>query len=111
MYHQKFFLYVYELYKIQFLLYVYKSIHNIGHHTILFSRNQHNSNTGKTNNLSVSFCRLEKTKQKVSYTGSLEYNRVPEDIKNIERRLIIKKRVKEYLAGNMEVLLFNIITF
>ena len=83
--HQKFFLYVYGLYKMQLLLYVYKSIHNIGHHTSLLSRNQHNFNTRNVNNLNVGFCRLEKTKQRISYTGSLKYNRLPEVIKIIER--------------------------
>ena len=76
----------------QLLLYVYKSIlFQIGHNTIPFSRYQNNINTRTANNLSVNFCRLEKTKQKSSYMGSLKYNRLPEDIKNIERILVFKK--------------------
>ena len=79
--------------------------------TTLFylSRNQHNFNTRNAYNLSVRFCRLEKIKQQVFYMGSLEYNRLPEDIKNIERISIFKRRIKEYITW--KCFYYNITSF
>lgn len=96
---------VYGLYKMQLILYVFKSINNIGHHTITFSRNQTVFNTRNAMNLRIAGCRLEKTKQRVEHMGSLEFNNLPETIRNVQRISIFKKNIKEYLLGNLEMLL------
>lgn len=93
------------LYKLQLLLYVFKSIHNIGHHTISFQRNQTRFNTRNNMNLRIARCRLESTKQRVEYMGSFEFNNLPQDIRNIERISVFKNRVKNYLLRNLETLL------
>ena len=55
-------------------------------------------------NLKVARCRLETTKQRIEYMGSLEYNNLPQNIKDAQRIGIFKKMVKEYLLGNIEML-------
>lgn len=96
---------VYGLYRMQLLLYVFKSLHNIGYHTISFVRNQTVHNTRNNMNLRTARCRLETTKQRVEYMGSLEFNNLPQNIKNVERISIFKRRIKEYLLQNLEMLL------
>lgn len=96
---------VHGLYKLQLLLYIFKSLNGFGHHTIFFSRNQTVFNTRNAMNLRVARCRLQTTKQRVEYMGSLEYNNLPESIKNVERISIFKKNIKEYLLENVEMLL------
>lgn len=56
-------------------------------------------------NLRTVRCRLEATKQRVEYVGCLEYNNLPQNIRNINRISIFKHKVKEYLLDNMEMLL------
>lgn len=96
---------VHGLHKMQLLLYVFKSLNNIGHHTITFSRNQTAFNTRNNSNLRVARCRLETTKQRVEHIGSLEFNNLPENTKNIVRISIFKTNVKNYLFQNLEMLL------
>lgn len=96
---------VYGLYKLQLFLYVFKSIHNIGYHTILFTRNQTAFNTRNNLNLKIARCRLELTKQRIEHMGSLEYNNLPQSLKTIERISTFKKNIKDYLLGNLAILL------
>lgn len=96
---------VFGLYKMQLILYVFKSVYNIGHHTISFVRNQTVFNTRNNTNLRIARCRLETTKQRVEYIGCLEYNNLPQYIKNIQRISIFKNNLKEYLFQNLEMLL------
>lgn len=52
------------LYKLQILVFVFKSLKNIGHNTISFQINQNRFNTRNNSNLRILRCRLEATKQK-----------------------------------------------
>lgn len=96
---------VHGIYKLQLLIYVFKCLHNIGHHTIRFSRNQSSFNTRNNMNLSVARCRLETTKQRIEYMGSREFNNLPQNLKNTNRISIFKKDVKEYLLQHIEEIL------
>lgn len=96
---------VFGLYKMKLLLYVFKSINGIGYHTISFSRNQFAFNTRNAMNLRVARCRLETTRQRVEHAGSLEYNHLPDMLKNTERISIFKRNIKEFLLENIEMLL------
>lgn len=89
----------------QLLMFVFKSVNNIGYHTTAFERNQSRFNTRNNMNLRTVRCRLEATKQRVEYVGCLEYNNLPQNIRNINRISIFKHKVKEYLLDNMEMLL------
>lgn len=94
---------VYGLYKMQLLVYVYKVTHNIGHHSLHFARIQHTFNTRNCSNLATRVCRLELTKQKIEYMGSVEYNNLPGYIKESETISTFKNRL--YLVDNVEMLL------
>lgn len=96
---------IYGLYKMQLLIYIFKAIHNIGHHTIEFSENQNTFNTRNGSNLIIKRCRLETTKQRIEHAGSSEFNHLPVELKNISRISIFKTRLKSYLIQNIEMLL------
>lgn len=96
---------IYGIYKMQLLVYVFKCLHNIGHHTIRFSQNQHSFNTRNRRNLTVARCRLETTKQRIEYMGSHEYNNLPQFLKNLSGISIFKSNLKKYLLQQIEELL------
>lgn len=82
---------IYGIHKFQLLIYVYKVLHNIGHHTIKFYQNQQHFNT--------------RHKQRIEYKGSLEYNKLPGFIKNAVTLSSFKTNLKRYLLQNIETLL------
>lgn len=96
---------MYGICKLQLLIYVFKSLHNMGHHTIKFSYNQHASNMRNNTNLTVTRCRLESTKQRVEYMGSREFNNLPEPLKSINRISLFKVSLKKYLLEKLEEIL------
>lgn len=96
---------VYGSYKFQLLLYVYKCLHDIGHHTVHFLRNQHTINTRNTDNLKVVFCQYETTKQRIEYCGSREFNTLPLHLKQIERFSLFKLSIRDYLLQRIDELL------
>ena len=56
---------------------LFKSLHNIGRHTVRFRQNQTIFNTRNQQNLWTSKCSLEATKQTIQYMGIAEYNNIP----------------------------------
>lgn len=96
---------IYGIYKMQLLLYVFKSTNSIGHHTIKFSRNQNTHNTRNNSNLMVARCRLETTKQKIEYMGGHQFNDLPQYLKCLNRISNFKSSLKKYLLENVEELL------
>lgn len=96
---------VYGSYKFQLLLYVFKCLHNIGHHTVHFLRNHHTFNTRNINNLKVAFCQYETTKQRIEYCGSREFNILPQHLKQSERFSLFKLSLKDYLLQRVDELL------
>lgn len=96
---------VYGIHEYQVLMFVYKCIHNIGHHTIPFAQNQANFNTRNQSDLRVPRCRLEKTKQRVDYVGGVKYNELPSYLKELEIISRFKYSCKEYLSSNVENLI------
>lgn len=90
---------VYSLHEYQVLMFVFKSLHNIGHHTILFSQSQSNFNTRKQSDLRIPRCRLEKTKQRIDYVGGVKYNDLPSSLKSINIISRFKSSCKEYLLN------------
>lgn len=96
---------IHVLYKYQVLLYIFKSLNNIGYHTINFLQNQSAFNTRNQQNLRVPRCRLETTKQRIEYKGIIEYNQLPATLKNHSRISLYKKYLKEHLFQNLETLL------
>lgn len=86
-------------------MYVYKVVHNIGHHTIQLRTNQQSFNTRNNSNLATRICRLELTKQKIEYMGSVEFNSLPGYIKESGTISVFKSRLKEFLLNSIEVLL------
>lgn len=97
------------LYKQQLLLHVFKSINGIGSHTTQFHQNI--SHTGRSTrqaqNLRVVRCRLELTKQRISFAGPNNYNQLPDSLKNINVLSNFKTHLKQYLLQNVEILLTN----
>lgn len=93
---------LYGMYKMQLLVYVFKCVHNIGHHTIIFSINQNVFNTRNNTNLRVARCRLELTKQRIEYMGSYEFNNLPHDLKTINRISTFKNQLKIYLLQHVD---------
>lgn len=95
------------LYKQQLLTYVFKCIKGYGSHTIQFDRNLTYTHrvTRQAMDLKVERCRLELTKQKVTYAGANEYNQLPNDLKNISALSTFKTNLKRYLLNNVEILL------
>lgn len=94
---------VYGLHKMQQMVYIYKVLNKIGYHTIQFEI-IHN-NTRQNSNIRVVRCRLETTKQRIEYNGSLEYNSLPSSVKNSETISLFKSRLKIHLLQNIEMLL------
>lgn len=96
---------IYGIYKMQLLIYVFKCLQKIGHHTIQFLRNQQAFYTRNNSNLAVARCRLETTKQRVEYMGSREFNSLPRNLKDLNRISAFKTNLKNYLLHNIEELL------
>lgn len=96
---------IYGLYKFQLLMYMFKSLNNIGYHVIEFRRNQNAFNTRNCYNLYVKKCRLETTKQRIEYAGCSAYNHLPQSLKSILRIATFKTSLKNYLIENIEMLL------
>ena len=92
-------------YKYKLLIFMFKSINRIGYHTIDFVQNQRIFNTRSQSNLYTPRCRLETTKQRIEYTGSLEYNSLPIRLKTINNILTFQRELKEFLSGRFEMLL------
>lgn len=95
---------IYGTYKMQLLLYVFKCVHNIGHHTILFRTNQYSISTRTNGSLTLAWCRLETTKQRIEYMGSREFNNLPPNIKNVNRISVFKTMLKNHLLQHIEEL-------
>lgn len=93
------------IYKKQVLLFVFKSLHNIGHSTITFTRNQSTFATRSSSNLKIARCRLEKTKQRIEFIGCVEYNNLPQNLKDINVISSFKSNIKTYFLNNLEMLL------
>lgn len=97
------------LYKQQILIYVFKCIKGYGFHNIQFHQNLIHSQriTRHATDLNVARCRLEMTKQRVTFAGANEYNQLPENLKNIFILSTFKGSIKQYLLNNVEILLTN----
>lgn len=93
------------LYKRQLLFYVYKSLKNIGNRSIQFNWNTNAFNTRNASNLRLARCRLETTRQRLDFSGSLAFNNLPLSIRGSETLSIFKRRTKEFLLENVEMLL------
>lgn len=96
---------IYGTYKQQIILYVFRCLHNIGHHTISFTRNQVSFNTRNNEQLRVALCRTEVTKQRIEYAGSREFNNIPQHIKACVSLSNFKTLLKGYFLFHIEDLL------
>lgn len=96
---------IFGTYKQHLLLYVFKCLHHVGHHTIQFARNQVAVNTRNNQQLRVALCRTETTKQRVEYSGSREFNNLPHHVKASNRLSNFKNMLKEYLLSQIDDLL------
>lgn len=96
---------IYGLHEYQVLMFVFKCIRKLGHHTIAFTQNQTNVNTRNRMNLRIPLCRLEKSKQRIDYIGSVIYNDLPSDLKTIIRFSNFKFSCKMLLCSKFETLL------
>ena len=76
---------IHGLYKYQVLMYLFKSLNNIGYRTIRFRQNQTIFNTRNQQNLWTSRCRLETTKQRIQYMGVANYNNLPVILRTCNR--------------------------
>ncbi|XP_075162787.1 uncharacterized protein LOC142235420 [Haematobia irritans] len=85
---------IYGIHEYQVLVFVYKCIHKLGHHTINFIQNQTHCNTRNQQNLRIPLCRLEKSKQRIDFTASFKYNNLPQSIKSITRISAYKRACK-----------------
>lgn len=74
----------------------------MGHHTIKFLVNQNVFNTRNSTNLRVARCRIELTKQKISYIGCSEFNKLPNELKNLRRISLFKSEIKKYIYNEMD---------
>lgn len=93
---------VHGVHEYQVLMFVYKCLHNIGHHIVQFNQNQRTFNTRNQSDLRLPLCRLEKTKQRIDYIGGEKYNDLPTPIKSIERISQFKNACKDYLMNKLE---------
>ena len=80
-------LFINGVYKKEVLPFVFKPLHNIGHSTILAR------------------CRIEKSKQRIEYIVCVEYNNLPQNLKDINVVSSFKSNVKTYFLNNLEILL------
>lgn len=96
---------IHGLYEKQILFYVFKSINNIGHRSVKLNINQSRFNTRNAGNLRTARCRLEATKQRIDYLGSLMYNNLTENLKSCNQLSVFKINVKKYLLERIEMLL------
>lgn len=96
---------IFGSYKLQLVIYVFKCLRNIGHHTIHFTRNQNTFNTRNNDNLKIALCRSETTKQRIEYSGCREFNILPQHLKLMESLSLFKSSVRTYLFQNVDQLL------
>ena len=71
------------IYKKQELLFLFKSLHNIGYSTITFNSNQSTFATRNSSNLKIARCRLEKTIKRTEFIDCVEYNNLQQNLKDI----------------------------
>ncbi|XP_075153429.1 uncharacterized protein LOC142227010 [Haematobia irritans] len=93
------------IYKMQLLVYMFKSIRNIRHCPMEFHINQTAFNTRNSSNLLVKRCILELTKQRIGHIGAIEYNQMPFHLKSICTISSFKTQLRQYLLQNIEMLL------
>lgn len=95
------------LYKYQILMHMFKSIRGLSSGTMTFNRNiaRTGRNTRQADNIEVTRCRLDLTKQRIGYAGPFEFNKLPAYLKNIPTIAPFKKELKQYLFQNLETLL------
>lgn len=96
---------IHGLYKMQMLIFMFKSVRNLVAPSIIFHRNQSTFNTRNSSNLEVARCRLELTKQRIEHSGCSEFNHLPQQLKNILRISKFKTELKAYLLNNVRMLL------
>lgn len=95
------------LYKQKVLIYMFKALKTNSHCLIQFSQNiaQSQRNTRQAQHLRSVRCRLELTKQRISYAGPHEYNNLPSYLRDIQVLSTFKQQIKNYLLENLETLL------
>lgn len=95
------------LYKMQLLKYIFKSTRRLGNTSIRFQQNVEISNrfTRQSQNLFVTRCRLELSKQRISFAGPKEFNNLPSTLKNIMPLSQFKRALKSHLLASRETLL------
>lgn len=96
---------VHGLYKMQLLVYMFKSLRNLGPRAIEFHANQSVFNTRNRTNLRIKRCRLEITKQRIEHNGCSEFNHLPQDLKTISRISLFKTNLKAHLLRELRMLL------
>ncbi|XP_075163372.1 uncharacterized protein LOC142236006 [Haematobia irritans] len=96
---------IYGIHKCQMIVYIYKCLNNIGHHTIRFRRNQEVVNTRNNNLLKVAFCQSETTRQRIDHLGCKYFNDLPLNLKEIENLSVFKTSLKKYLLERIDELL------
>lgn len=95
------------LYKMQLIKFVIKSVRGISNSSIQLRQNFQNTHrfTRQGQNLSLTRCRLELSKQRVCFAGPNEYNKLPENLKNILIFSTFKRELKKLLLNSIETLL------
>ncbi|XP_059225299.1 uncharacterized protein LOC131997766 [Stomoxys calcitrans] len=66
-----------------------------GHHTICFRRNQNSFNTRNNQLLRIPLCRTETTKQRIEFSGSNEFNNLPNAVKSSGKQTPTSSHKKE----------------
>ncbi|XP_075158076.1 uncharacterized protein LOC142231348 [Haematobia irritans] len=95
------------LYKQKLLLYMFKSVHRLNTRSLQFDQNFTRTGrvTKQSSNLNVARCRIDLTKQRISFAGPTEYNNLPGRLKNICVISSFKNELKSYLLDNLTMLL------
>lgn len=95
------------LYLQQLCLYVFKATRGISSSSIRFNQNSFITGrlTRQSENFIVCRCRLELTKQRITFAGPSEFNKLPYDLRNVSILSTFKQQLKSYLLQNLESLL------
>lgn len=98
---------IYGLYKQHISVYIFKSIRGIRSGSMIFNQNISRTarNTRQADNIDVVRCRLDLTKQRITYAGPNIFNSLPASVKNTSVISTFKLNIKSHLLQNLETLL------
>ena len=93
---------VYDTYKYQLLIHVYKTINKlipISVHYYAINASFHDHDTRQRSDLRFLYCRTNSKQKTITYQGPLLWNSLANDVRNSPSLFVFKKKIKSFILG------------